>query len=125
MRALRLKEVRYARKIFQLDDAHLALAYEKDAREQLSGGWPYFGGDAFSGLFSEYGWQLQAYIERADGRLRLQTREEQMFCMGCHSGIGVTVDGSFSLPRQLPGAAGWGVQRLRSEEHTSELQSLM
>src|SRR3546814_13848143 len=36
----------------------------------------------------------------------------QMFCMGCHSGIGVTVDGSFSLPRKLPGAAGWGVQRL-------------
>lgn len=112
MRATRLKELRYARKIFQLDDAHLALAYEKDAREQLSGGWPYFGGDAFSGLFSEYGWQLQAYIERADGRLRLQTREEQMFCMGCHSGIGVTVDGSFSLPRKLPGAAGWGTQRL-------------
>lgn len=112
MRATRLKELRYARKIFQLDDAHLAQKYEEDAREQLTGGWPYFGGDAFSGLFDEYGWQLQSYIERADGRLRLQTREEQMFCMGCHSGIGVTVDGSFSLPRKLPGAAGWGEQRL-------------
>src|SRR3546814_4463021 len=55
MRALRLKELRYARKIFQRDDAHLALEYEKDAREKLSGGWPYCGGDAFSGLFSEYG----------------------------------------------------------------------
>src|SRR3546814_14918413 len=112
MRALRLKELRYARKIFQLDDAHLALAYEKDAREQLSGGWPYFGGDAFSGLFSEYGWQLQAYIARADGRLRLPTREEQMFCMGCHSGIGVPVDGSTRLTRNFPGATGWGAKRL-------------
>jgi hypothetical protein len=112
MRATRLKELRYARKIFELDDAHLKLKYEEDAREQLTGGWPYFGGDAFSGIFSEYGWQLQSYIERADGRLRLQTREEQMFCMGCHSGIGVTVDGSFSLPRKLPGASGWGMQSL-------------
>lgn len=112
LRATRLKELRYARKIFQLDDAHLKLKYDEDAREQSTGGWPYFGGDAFSGLFSEYGWQLQAYIERADGRLRLQTREEQMFCMGCHSGVGVTVDGSFSLPRKPPGANGWGMQSL-------------
>lgn len=112
MRARRLKELRYARKIFQLDDAHLALKYEEDAREQETGGWPYFGGDAFSGVFSEYGWQLQGYIEQADGRLRLQTREEQMFCMGCHSGIGVTVDGTFSLPRKAPGAPGWGYASL-------------
>src|SRR3546814_16818239 len=116
MRALRLKEVRYARKIFQLDDAHLALAYEKDAREQLSGGWRYFGGDAFSGLFSECGWQLQAYIERADGRLRLQTREEQVFWMGCHSGNGVTVDGRFHMPRKSPGAEGWGGPRLPGKD---------
>ncbi|MGH8445614.1 MAG: hypothetical protein ACREVL_10115 [Solimonas sp.] len=112
LRARRMKELRYARKIFQLDDAHLAARYEEDAREQLTGGWPYFGGDAFSGIFSEYGWQLQAYIEQADGRLRLQTREEQMFCMGCHSGAGVTVDGSFSLPRKRPGSAGWGYASL-------------
>lgn len=108
LRARRLKELRYARKLVQLDDARLEQRYMLDAREQLTGGWPFFGGDAFSGIFSEYGWQLQAYIEQADGRLRLQTREEQMSCMGCHSGIGVTVDGSFSLPRKPPGAAGWG-----------------
>ncbi|NGY06006.1 hypothetical protein [Solimonas terrae] len=112
MRARRLKELRYARKIFELDDVHLQRQYDLDAQEQQTGGWPYFGGDAFSGIFDEYGWQLQAYIERADGRLRLQTREEQMYCMGCHSGIGITVDGSFSLPRKLPGAAGWGEQDL-------------
>jgi hypothetical protein len=112
LRARRLKELRYSRKIFQLDDAHLAQKFAEDAREMATGGWPYFGGDAFSGIFSEYGWQLQAYIEQADGRLRLQTREEQMFCMGCHSGIGVTVDASFSLPRKAPGAAGWGYASL-------------
>ncbi|MDE0855796.1 MAG: hypothetical protein OSA97_15380 [Nevskia sp.] len=110
--AVRMKELRYARKIFQLDDAHLDYQYRRDAQEQQTGGWPYFGGDPFSGLFDEYGWQLQAYIEQSDGRLRLQTREEHLYCMGCHSGIGVTVDGSFSLPRKPPGAVGWGYQRL-------------
>ncbi|SER06343.1 hypothetical protein SAMN04488038_11510 [Solimonas aquatica] len=112
MRATRFKELRYARKIFALDAAHTQLRDAQEAREQTAGGWPYFGGDAFSGIFSERGWQLQAYIEQADGRLRLQTREEQMSCMGCHSGIGITVDASFALPRKPPGAAGWGYQSL-------------
>ena len=110
--AARLKELRYARKIFALSDQALQRHAVEDAREQDNGGWPYFGGDAFSGLFSQYGWQLQGYIEDPRGRLRLQTREEQVYCMGCHSGIGVTVDGTFSLPRKAPGAAGWGAQSL-------------
>jgi hypothetical protein len=111
-RAIRLKELRYSRKLFRLDDVNLRYRYAEDAREQLTGGWPYFGGDAFTGIFNEYGWRLQGYIEDAEGRLRLQTREEQVYCMGCHSGIGVTVDGTFSLPRKVPGAAGWSPEDL-------------
>jgi hypothetical protein len=110
--APRLKELRYSRKLFRLGDKTLKFRYAEDAREQQTGGWPYFGGDAYTGMFNEYGWRLQGYIEDAAGRLRLQTREEQVYCMGCHSGIGVTVDGSFSLPRKLPGATGWAHQSL-------------
>ena len=33
--------------------------------------------------------------------------------MGCHDGIGVTADQTFSFPRKLPGAAGWRYQDLR------------
>jgi len=110
--AVHLKELRYSRKLFRLGDKSLKFRYAEDAREQQTGGWPYFGGDAYTGMFSEYGWRLQGYIEDAGGRLRLQTREEQVYCMGCHSGIGVTVDGSFSLPRKMPGAAGWARQSL-------------
>ena len=33
--------------------------------------------------------------------------------MGCHNGIGITVDQTFSFPRKLPGASGWKYQDLR------------
>ncbi|MCA8940882.1 MAG: hypothetical protein KDB07_13770, partial [Planctomycetes bacterium] len=55
-------------------------------------------------------WQLQGYIEDAQGRLRLQTDEEHRFCMGCHGSVGVTVDSTFSFARKLPGLAGWKPQ---------------
>ena len=32
--------------------------------------------------------------------------------MGCHGSLGVTVDGTFTLPRKVPGPAGWRVQDL-------------
>ncbi|MDT0497156.1 hypothetical protein RM530_07220 [Algiphilus sp. W345] len=47
-------------------------------------------------------------IEDVQGRLRLQTQQEQQFCMGCHSNLGVTVDGSFAFVRKSPGAFGLG-----------------
>ncbi len=31
-----------------------------------------------------------------------------MFCMGCHGSIGATIDKTFSFPRKVDGAAGWG-----------------
>jgi len=33
--------------------------------------------------------------------------------MGCHSGLGVTVDSSFAFPRKVPGLDGWRLQDLR------------
>lgn len=59
------------------------------------------------------GWRLQGFIEDERGRLRLQTDEEHRSCLGCHGGLGVTVDGTFALARKVPGADGWRHQDLR------------
>jgi hypothetical protein len=66
-----------------------------------------------NGFNNAFGWQLQGFIEDAEGRLRVQTEEEHRFCMGCHGGIGVTVDSTFSFARKVPGADGWRTQDLR------------
>ncbi|MDB5977599.1 MAG: hypothetical protein JWR07_4359 [Nevskia sp.] len=108
----RFKEVRYAIKRFQLNEQTRQWRYDEEAQERDIGGLPHYSGTSYSGQTNAFGWRLQGYIEDAAGRLRLQTREEQIYCMGCHTGIGVTVDQTFSLPRKVPGAAGWGPQSL-------------
>jgi len=108
----RFKELRYAVKRAHLDDAALQRRVDEDAVAQQIGAIPRYAGTAFTGQTNDYAWRLFGYIEDAEGRLRLQTREEQLYCMGCHTGIGVTVDQTFSLPRKVPGAAGWGLQHL-------------
>jgi len=112
MQSARFKEVRYAVKAFQLSEETRQWRYREEAQEQSIGGRPHYSGTSFSGQTNAFGWRLQGYIEDAAGRLRLQTREEQLYCMGCHTGIGVTVDQTFALPRKVPGAAGWGPQSL-------------
>jgi hypothetical protein len=109
----RMKEVRYARKVEFLDLWALLRAEEEEAEEKDEGRAPFFRGTAVVGLRNATGWQLQGFIEDAEGRLRLQTDEELRACMGCHGGLGVTVDSTFTLPRKVPGAAGWRPQDLR------------
>lgn len=111
--AARMKELRYARKVAELDRWATQRAYEEehDAREESK--LPRYTGSPEVGLRGDFGWQLQGFIEDAEGRLRLQTAEEHRACMGCHGGIGVTVDHTFSLPRKIPGATGWRYQDLR------------
>ena len=86
--------------------------YERELDEKEEGNLPVFRGAPEVGLKNAFGWQLQGFIEDARGRLRLQTEEEHLFCMGCHSAIGVTVDSTFSFPRKVPGAGGWRTQAL-------------
>lgn len=111
--AARMKELRYMKKVQELDRWAMQAAFvaEQDARDE--GRLPRYRGSAELGLRGDLGWQLQGFIEDADGRLRLQTDEEHRACMGCHDGIGVTVDQTFSFPRKLPGAPGWRPQDLR------------
>lgn len=111
-RALRMKELRYAAKVRWMSDDSLQRAYAEEAVEKEKDILPAFIGTPASGLLSPFGWQFQAYIEDAQGRLRLQTHEEHTFCMGCHSTLGVTVDSSFSFPRKVPGLDGWRYQSL-------------
>lgn len=111
--ARRMKELRYSRKTENLDDWAMLRAYELEASDKEEGLLPTYRGSPMVGLRNDFGWQLQGFIEDAQGRLRLQTEEEHRFCMGCHSTVGVTVDQTFAMARKVPGREGWRVQDLR------------
>lgn len=111
--ATRMKEVRYSRKSREIGDAQILRRHEREADEKDEGKLPFFQGQADLGLVNDFGWTFQGYIEDEAGRLRLQTHEEHVACMGCHSGVGVTLDGTFAFPRKLPGLAGYRHQDLR------------
>ncbi|MCA9676610.1 MAG: hypothetical protein KC464_16375, partial [Myxococcales bacterium] len=113
LRARRMKELRYMRKVEAPDAWARLRAYEHEADEKDEGRLPRYRGDALEGLVNAFGWRLQGFIEDADGRLRLQTDEEHRFCMGCHQNLGVTVDSTFALARKVPGRDGWRPQDLR------------
>ncbi len=108
----RMKEVRYSRRDRPISDDKLSRVYlaEYDAKE--AGMLPKFHGSGEVGLVNDFGWRFQGWIESADGHLRAQTEEETVFCMGCHTNLGVTADSTFGFPRKVPGAAGWGYQNL-------------
>jgi hypothetical protein len=113
LNAMRMKEVRYSRRDRPMSLDKLQRVYQAEDAAKEAGILPVFSGTAETGLINDFGWRYQGFIENEDGHLRLQTKEETLFCMGCHSTIGVTVDQSFGFPRKVPGAAGWGYQDLR------------
>jgi hypothetical protein len=90
----------------------LQRVYQAEDAAKEAGILPVFSGTAETGLINDFGWRYQGFIEAAGGHLRAQTKEETVFCMGCHSTIGITVDQSFGFPRKVPGASGWGYQSL-------------
>jgi len=111
--AAHMKELRYMRKVEDLDDWGRQRAYADEAEDKAAGKLPVYQGDPEVGLLTPWGWQLQGYIEDARGALRVQTEEEHRFCMGCHGHLGVTIDQTFSFARKVPGADGWRHQDLR------------
>lgn len=115
MTAQRMKELRWSRKVEDHDAWSIQLRYEHEMDDKDNGLLPRFRGSPAVGLLNDFGWQYQGFIEDADGRLRLQTEEEHLFCMGCHSAIGVTADSNFTLARKLPGLDGWRYQDLRGQ----------
>ncbi len=110
--AARLKELRYMVKKGWVTYGTLMQSAIAEAREaELSPDKTRaVGGNAEQGIGNGVGWRLQGFIEDAQGQLRPQTREEHAFCIGCHSGVGVTDDSVFSFGRKLPAPAfqaGW------------------
>lgn len=110
--AARMKELRYMRKsgwvaYGRLEEMAQIEAREKEASPALV---RRFGGSSEYGIGNKAGWVLQGFIEDAGGSLRPQSREENAYCIGCHSGIGATTDSTFSFVRKLPSTAhrgGW------------------
>ena len=112
----RMKEVRYMRKAFTITldaarEAYLQEGYHKD-----EGLLPLYTNRGDQGLDNGMGWLIQGFIEGVDGRLRVATFEEHVYCMGCHSSIGSTIDKTFSFPRKVDGRAGWGYINLHGME---------
>ena len=117
--ARRMKELRYSRKIRELSRERVTRAYRgiSEVGEVVVAYAPpekppEFEGTALTGLSNAFGWRLQSFIEDKQGRLRLQTYEEQQSCMGCHTTMGTSVDQTFAFPRKLPGSEGWRPQDL-------------
>jgi hypothetical protein len=111
-RARRVKEIRYVYKWKAFQPSQ----FRPGAKEE---GAPVYGNDAQGWVDNGVGWYLAGYIEDKTGALRPQNREELAQCIGCHSGVastefplftsgvGNTVDSTWSLPRKFPGELGW------------------
>ena len=104
----RMKELRYMKKVATLSRGELNGRYDNERKEKLLGELPNFINRRDLGLDNGLGWFVQGFIEDYDGELRPQSFEETMFCMGCHTAIGTTIDSTFSFARKLSGAASWG-----------------
>lgn len=110
--ASRMKELRYARKKTWYTYSALELAHQEEVKEKhdFPDRLETFIGNVESGISNGKGWTYQAFIEDADGGLRPQTYEETLFCMGCHTGLGATVDSIFTFSRKFAPASyqrGW------------------
>ena len=104
----RMKEVRYMRKYQFFTEAQLISMYGNENQEKIDGLTPVYVSRGDQGTDNGFGWMVLGFIEAAEGHLRKQSEEETLFCMGCHTTIGSTIDQTFAFPRKLTGAAGWG-----------------
>lgn len=109
----RMKEVRYMRKWRAYRKVVYVREYQLERFSKDAGALPRYQLIGDHGLDNGFGWSVQGFIEGVDGELRSLTYEENLFCMGCHSSIGATIDKTFSFPRKVDGAAGWGYLDLR------------
>jgi Tol biopolymer transport system component len=110
--AARMKEVRYMKKTRWITyAAHETLAMnEIKEKSDFPDRLKLLVGNIEEGVGNGRGWVLQGFIEDAQGRLRPQTFEETASCVGCHGGIGITTDSTFSMPRKFDASSsqeGW------------------
>lgn len=108
----RMKELRYMVKTHFRNETWLSSAYGNEIQEKVDGLLPKYVYKV-DGSPNEFGWDILGFIENEDGWLRAQNQEETLFCMGCHTTVGSTIDQTFSFPRKVSGAAGWGYINLK------------
>jgi hypothetical protein len=109
----RMKELRYMTKTKLLNNFDIDSAYRRERKEKFDEQLPSYVRVKDRGFNNKFGWLIQGYIEDYNGELRPQSYEENMFCMGCHSAIGTTIDQTFAFPRKVTGKAGWGYINLK------------
>lgn len=109
----RMKEVRYMKKARAYSKPMYARKYTLEANEKEAGNLPAYQSIQHHGLDNGNGWAIQGFIEDRKGRLRSLTYEENFSCMGCHNSVGSTIDKTFSFPRKVDGAKGWGYIQLK------------
>lgn len=104
----RLKELRYMKKHTFFPLSRIRQTYYGEAKEKHFENLPAVSDFGDRGFANGFGWLIWGFIEDKNGNLRQQAKEEQFFCAGCHKTIGTTIDQTFSFPRKLAGADGWG-----------------
>ncbi|MDU0354804.1 hypothetical protein RS130_13525 [Paraglaciecola aquimarina] len=119
--AQRMKEVRYMKKHSFKSKAELASEYYLESKEKHFENLPQVHLRGDKGVNSNMGWTLNGYIEDENGQLRHQNSQELAFCAGCHKTIGANLDQTFSFPRKVEGARGWGYINLANQEDAPNL----
>lgn len=109
----RMKEVRYMVKHTRYRKSTMGAFYDEEHQEKIEGNLPRYSDLKAQGIDNKFGWNLRGFIEDAEGELRPATYEEGLFCMGCHTSIGSTIDKVFSFARKVDGPRGWGYIDLR------------
>lgn len=109
----RMKELRYMRKRSMLTGPALYEAYLQEHYAKDAGELPGYVDRGAYGLDNEMGWVLTGFLENKQGHLRVNTYEENLYCMGCHTSVGSTIDQVFSFARKVDGAAGFRYIELR------------
>jgi hypothetical protein len=116
IRAQRVKEIRWMIKQQAWHPEEFGMALKEESA-------PVVAHPAQGWIENGTGWLLAGWIEDARGALRPQKPSELVQCVGCHSGnvrqsdigqnptftsgVGNTIDSTWSFPRKISGKAGW------------------
>ena len=100
-RSKRVKEVRY---MYKWKDVGIEEIGDVETEDEYL---KVIGSEGQDWIDNKAGWIIAPYIENREGKLRPQTTEELLQCLGCHSSVGVTIDAIWSFQQKLPGDSGW------------------
>jgi len=99
----RLKELRYAKKVYSpsymdLSSTTIQANIEKEDDGDIH---EVFKINPEIGISNGKGWRYLGFLEDKNGDLRPSTKEELIYCIGCHNNLGATTDTTFVFQRKL------------------------